>query len=89
MTTQAAIKKLEKNGFTVTSSRSHFLASHPDARSVIEFFRNGGSDEVVCISVRQRDEKNDVMTDYFAGTYTNTITSAIRLVGAHAPSVIA
>jgi len=81
MTTQAAIKKLEKNGFTVSSNRSAFLATHPSTAYVIGFYRNGRSDEVTCINVRHCEDRSDAMSDYSAGTYVNTITGAIRLVG--------
>ena len=85
MTTKAAIKKLEKNGFTVTSNSNRFLASHPKTFQVIGFYRNGNSDDVTCINVRSYDDHSDARSDYSAGTYVDTITGAIRLVGCSSP----
>ena len=85
MTIKSAIKKLEKNGYAVTSSGNIFLASKTASRHVIGFHRNGRQDEVTCISVRSHDDHSDARSDYVAGTYVDTITGAIRLVGCSSP----
>jgi hypothetical protein len=73
-----AIKKLEKAGYTITNSGMIFVAARANSNRVIEFIRNGGSDEIAVIKVRGSGEANDPMTDYYCGSYANTITQAMR-----------
>jgi hypothetical protein len=79
MTTTNAEKKLTKAGFTVAEKNGLIQASKLGCKYVIEYFRNGGSQEVTCINVRRFDDHHDSMTDYAAGIWANTITQAIRL----------
>jgi hypothetical protein len=79
MTTTNAAKKLTKAGFTVSEIKGSFQASHPATAYIIEYIRNGGSDNIICINVRRANDKDDSMTDYFAGTWVDNITQAIRL----------
>jgi hypothetical protein len=79
MTTTNAAKKLTKAGFTVSEIKGSFQASHPATAYIIEYIRNGGSDNIICINVRTTNDKDDSMTDYFAGTWVDNITQAIRL----------
>jgi hypothetical protein len=78
MTTTNATKKLTKAGFKVESTGYRFQASNPSFARVIEFHRNGDSEEITCIKVRHANDHNDVMTDYSAGSYADNITQAIR-----------
>jgi hypothetical protein len=73
-----AIKKLEKAGYSVTNSGMIFVASRENQSRVIEFIRNGGSDEIAVIKVRGINDENDPMTDYYCGSYMDTITQAMR-----------
>jgi hypothetical protein len=77
MTTTNAAKKLTKAGFTVAEKNGLIQASKIGCKYVIEYFRNGGSQEVICINVRRYDDKHDSMTDYCAGVWANNITQAI------------
>ena len=80
MTTANATKKLEKAGFTVTEIRSgYYHCFRPNSKTVIEYFRNGSSDEITCINVRAIDDKHDSQSDYCAGVWANNITQAIKL----------
>jgi hypothetical protein len=45
----------------------------------VEFHRNGGGENVTCIRVRCVADKDDVQTDYCAGVFVETITSAIAI----------
>jgi hypothetical protein len=79
MTLANAIKKIEKAGFNVENINGIYRASKPTAPRVIEFFRNGRSDEITCINVRRLNDNHDSMTDYCAGSWVNNITQAIRI----------
>lgn len=79
MTAQNAAKKLTKAGFTVTEINGLFQASKEGCKYIIEYFRNGGSEEIVCINVRRPNDNHDCMTDYSAGTWAKNITYAIKL----------
>ena len=77
MKVASAVKKLEKNGFEVTENRGNFFAIR--GNKVINFFRNGGGDEITCIGVRNQNDHDDPMTDYYAGVFVDSITKAIRI----------
>ena len=80
MTTTNAAKKLTKAGFTIKETRpGSYHAYSPSTAYVIEYFRNGCSDSIICICVRRFDDHHDSQTDYSAGMSANTITQAIRL----------
>jgi hypothetical protein len=78
MTIANATKKLEKAGFTVEKLEYGFHASNKSFPRVIEFHRNGRSDEVICIKVRRPNDNDDSMRDYSAGSFADSITQAIR-----------
>lgn len=79
MQVQNAIKKLEKAGFSVYNEGNVFRANK-GGYDEVQFRKNGGdSSEVVCIEVRRIGAKDDVMTDYFAGTWCDNITQAISI----------
>ena len=75
-----AIKKLEKSGYIVKANESfgHFTARRESSIKVIEFCRNGRSEELTCIRVRRTNDLDDSMTDYCAGYFCDTITQAIK-----------
>lgn len=79
MTAQNAAKKLTKAGFTVIEINGLFQASKEGCQDVIEYFRNGRSEEIVCINVRRPNDNHDSMSDYSAGSWADNITHAIRL----------
>jgi len=79
MTTQNAAKKLTKAGFTITENNGFIQASKEGCKYVIEYFRNGRSEEITCINVRRPNDNHDSMTDYCAGMWAKNITHAIRL----------
>ena len=81
MTIQNAIKKLEKNGFKVTSwphRKDIFTARKEGLRHYINFYQNGDSDNIYVIDLRTEGYEDDIMTDYHAGTFCDSITQAIR-----------
>jgi len=80
MTTTNAAKKLTKAGFTVSEIRNGFYQAASNAAScVIEYFRNGGSDNITCICVRHPNDKHDSQSDYSAGVWADNISQAIKL----------
>lgn len=84
MKVENAIKKLEKNGFEVEEFKGRGNDKYRGTRGdwVISFFRNGGdSGEAVNFRVRRKDDHDDIMSDYFAGSFTDNITQAIRIAG--------
>jgi hypothetical protein len=84
MTIENAKKKLTNAGFVVSWSSDApgvFAATHPDHSSkVIEFHRNGRTEDVACIRSRRLGDVGDPMTDYFAGAWHNSLSRAIRSV---------
>ena len=47
-------------------------------REIIRVNGNGGRDAVATINVRRVNDNDDIMTDYFAGSYYDNISQAIR-----------
>ncbi len=83
MTTTNATRKLTKAGFEVHEPRPGFFhACKESTRYVIEYFKNGSSDEITCICVRHINDRHDSQSDYHAGIFANNISSAIRLASA-------
>lgn len=84
MKVQNAIKKLEKAGFVITKGcyngvvRS-WSAKHQSSKYLIEFLRNGISENVICIKVRAENDISDIQSDYHAGIFVDNISRAIRL----------
>ena len=73
-----AIKKLNKNGFQVTKkTHNNYVAEKMSARHVVDFTVQ--DDEVIIIRVRIKEDKDDCVSDYFAGTFTDNIKRAIKL----------
>jgi hypothetical protein len=81
MKVQNAVKKLEKAGFKVEVSGTHYHASKENTQYVIEFIKNGGdSEEAICINVRRTNDNHNSMIDYFAGIWCDNISQAIRVL---------
>jgi hypothetical protein len=79
MKIQNAINKLQKNGFTVTTEDGRcFTATKQGLRRVVEFSRNGWSDEATCIGFRPINDHSDPITDYCATFFCDSLIRAIR-----------
>lgn len=79
MKIQNAINKLHKHGFTVaTQDDRFFTASKQGLRRVVEFSRNGRSDEATCIGTRPINDHSDPLTDYCATFFCDSLARAIR-----------
>ena len=88
-----AIRRLERTGFTVerdfrssvmrpgATYEAGFTARKPGAACRIEVTRNGDEDLVATICVVRDNDHDDLMTDYFAGTYCGTLKQAIDFAG--------
>lgn len=75
MTIKNAIKKLEKNGFMVTTGNTgNIFAVNPNYTRWIEVMKNGGgSEDVAGIDVRTTELR------YHANTFCDNISQAIRV----------
>ena len=70
-----ALKKLTKAGFVVTQSGNRYSAQA--GRNVIEFHQQ--DEDIICIRVRSVNDRDDVMSDYSAGTWCDNLSQAIHL----------
>ena len=79
MKIQNAINKLQKHGFAVTTADDRsFTATKQGLRRVVEFSRNGRSDEATCIGFRPINDHSDPITDYCATFFCDSLAKAIR-----------
>jgi hypothetical protein len=78
MRIQNAINKLHKAGFTVTEDHGFFTAKKDNCRRVVEFSRNGRSDEATCIGYRHENDHSDPPSDYCATLFCDSLAAAIR-----------
>lgn len=46
----------------------------------VSFAQNGNMDDVTCIYTKKATAKDDITTDYFAGTFHDNITKAFKFV---------
>lgn len=79
MLLENAIKKLNKVGKVEVVGSLYFAKTNGN---IIEFMRNGREEDnchITCIRVRNERDKDDTMTDYFAGVWCDNLTQAIRL----------
>lgn len=72
-----AIKKLDKYTPVIVNDGSLFSAAKNG--QVIEFYRNGRSDDICCVRLRRTTDKDDIVTDYSAGVFCDNITQAIKV----------
>jgi hypothetical protein len=87
-----AVKKLEREGWAVTAEEPRrdiitgammlpcfHHARKAGNRHVITVSRNGGGDEVATIKVGSVTDRDDPITDYYPGTYCDSLAQAIRI----------
>jgi len=72
-----AIRKLERNGFSITNNGNMFVASKEGKNHHIEFFVQGN--DAVCINVMRNGTVNHPEFDEFYNNFCN-LTTAIRWV---------
>lgn len=76
-----ATKKLERAGFEARrydgDRAFYFYKSAHGRTEVVSFYEQNG--EAICINVRDSRDRDDLITDYFAGSYVRNIAQAIRL----------
>ena len=75
----SAITKLEKNGFTIKQDSQLYTATKTGLRYVVEFMKNGRSDETACVGVRAINDRSDSMSDYCATIFCKSLKQAIEL----------
>jgi hypothetical protein len=75
----SAITKLEKNGFTIKQESQLFTATKTGLSSVVEFMKNGKSDETAFVGVRAINDRSDSQSDYCATIFCNSLKQAIQL----------
>ena len=79
MKLENAIKKLSKFGKVENAGALYFAKIN---NSIVEFMRNGPIEAdygITCIRIRSVRDNDDLMTDYFAGTWCKTLTQAIKM----------
>ncbi len=79
MKIENAIKKLNKEGFTVIEANGFYSAKKIGCKKLVEFHRNGRSDEATCIGYRRENHHSDSMTDYCATFFCDSLARAIKL----------
>ena len=82
MKIQNAINKLNKAGFTIVQNGNIFSASKPNGKKVVEFLRNGRSEEIACVGFRNIDDASDSQIDYCATIFCDSLNQAMRHVAA-------
>jgi hypothetical protein len=73
-----AIKKLNKAGFQISEKNDIFYAKKEGCENIIEFFRSGTSEIVASIRCLHENAQDDTMSDYWAGSWCENITQAIK-----------
>jgi len=77
MTYKNAINKLKKGQYKIHVNDGRVSAIKNDG--VIEFIKYDSSGKIDCIRVRGVNDKDDIMTDYFAGTWCDNLTQAMKI----------
>ena len=72
-----AISKLTKAGFNISNEGNKYTAAKVGCKYVVEFIRNGSSDETACIGYRHQNHFSDSMSDYCATFFSDSLTKAI------------
>jgi hypothetical protein len=80
MKIQNALNKLNKAGFTISENGNRFSASKPNSKKVIEFLRNGRSEEIACVGFRNINDVSDSQIDYCATIFCDSLNQAMRHV---------
>lgn len=80
MKTSNAIKTLEKyTRVNCIPDQRKYWAMRPDREGIariISFIDQGG--EIICLHTRRATDKNDSQSDYFPGSYWDTMAQALR-----------
>lgn len=79
MKTVNAIKKLQKAGLVITAVGNRYTAEKADCNTIIKFIAQS-EDSITCIQVRRKTDQDDSQSDYFAGTWCDNITQAIKYI---------
>jgi len=74
-TTVNAVKAMKKAGATVTQNGRRYIGQFPAAKVEV----NDQDGTAITIYVIHNRTQDDLVTDYFAGTFKNTIKGAIEL----------
>jgi len=80
MKIQNALNKLNKAGFTISENGNRFSASKPNSKKVVEFLRNGRSEEIACVGFRNINDVSDSQIDYCATIFCDSLNQAMRHV---------
>lgn len=78
MKTLNAIKRLNRRGFSVLQEPCRITAEKDGYRRIIELHCNAGADFVGAIKVRSRNDRDDPLSDYIAGSYFPSLAKAIQ-----------
>ena len=79
MTISNAIKSIERQlGVTPVKSPNSNQYSVIVKGHVLSFCKNGSEDTITCVHTRRVNDESDAMTDYFAGSFWDTINKAIK-----------
>jgi hypothetical protein len=79
MKIQNAINKVQKiTGANCLKSGQFYYFSFNG--HVLSFAQNGTDDSITCIHTKRNNEKDDIMTDYFCGTFHDNITQAVKFI---------
>jgi len=82
MKIQNALNKLNKAGFTIVENGNIFIASKPNGKKVVQFLRNGRSEEITCVGFRNINDASDSLIDYCATIFCDSLNQAMRHVAA-------
>ena len=73
-----AVKKLTKNGFTITQTGNFHYAHKDGFRDYLQMIVQNG--EISLIDVKRQGWDDDPQTDYHAGVFADNLAQALRLV---------
>lgn len=76
MQTINAVKKLEKAGFVVHTEKGYKYTAKK-GHNMITFWNQDSS--ISCINAQHVDDASDSQRDYFAGTYCDNLSQAIKI----------
>lgn len=46
----------------------------------VSFHRNGREDSATCFYTKRKGDKDDIITDYFCGTFHDNLTQAVKFI---------
>jgi hypothetical protein len=76
------VNKLNKAGFKIEDNGRSFYVYSKNNKQVLEWHtqKSGEKLDVVCLKYRSVNDRNDIMTDYHAGFYVDSIKWAMDLI---------